>query len=187
MFGACLDMVTDRSSTTMLLLQLSILYPEYVFWFQLLAGLDLSSHYMHIVSTNKQGKQSHKEIDNNSPYLMKLYYENRIFLFICCGGNEMFFLLLLACKVWDFMELKYLLVGVFPIFLFKQLMNLIQLVNASNQLVQQDLIIINAKNSGGIKSPSPPKVDAKDDSNSSPKRASVDTRDGTRQLRSRNK
>jgi CDP-diacylglycerol--inositol 3-phosphatidyltransferase len=47
-FGAVLDMVTDRSTTSCLLCHLSTVYPQYAVLFQLLISLDLSSHYMHM-------------------------------------------------------------------------------------------------------------------------------------------
>ena len=131
-------MVTDRSATSMLLLQLCIMYPQYLFVFQLLVGLDLSSHYMHIVASSKQGHKSHKDCDSSTPTLMKLYYTNKIFLFSICGGNEVFFICLYGLRWFPGMLLNGLLVATFPVFLFKQIMNVIQLVNASVQLAEQD-------------------------------------------------
>ena len=137
-FGAVLDMVTDRSATSMLLMQLSIMYPRLLFIFQLLIALDLSSHYMHIVASSKKGKNSHKEVDESTPFLMKLYYTNRLFLFSICGGNELFFIFLYGLKWWNNYFVMTMLVLSFPVFAFKQLMNVIQLVNASVQLAEQD-------------------------------------------------
>lgn len=49
-FGAVIDMVTDRSATSMLLCALCRLYSSYFMpFFQIILALDLSSHYMRMV------------------------------------------------------------------------------------------------------------------------------------------
>ena len=47
-FGAVLDMVTDRSTTTCLLCFLAARFPRWLLLFQALIALDFSSHYMHM-------------------------------------------------------------------------------------------------------------------------------------------
>ncbi|XP_048476874.1 CDP-diacylglycerol--inositol 3-phosphatidyltransferase [Rhincodon typus] len=47
-FGMMLDMLTDRCATMCLLVNLSLLYPRYVFLFQLSMSLDISSHWLHL-------------------------------------------------------------------------------------------------------------------------------------------
>ena len=47
-FGAVLDMVTDRCTTSCLLVFLSAAYTNYAVLFQVLISLDLASHYMHM-------------------------------------------------------------------------------------------------------------------------------------------
>lgn len=47
-FGAVLDMVTDRCTTSCLLCFLSSAYPKWAILFQSLISLDLASHYMHM-------------------------------------------------------------------------------------------------------------------------------------------
>src|SRR5690606_30348038 len=47
-FGAVLDMVTDRCTTSCLLCFLSSAWPKYALLCQGLISLDLASHYMHM-------------------------------------------------------------------------------------------------------------------------------------------
>ncbi|KAJ3385634.1 CDP-diacylglycerol-inositol 3-phosphatidyltransferase [Lobulomyces angularis] len=114
-FGSVLDMVTDRSTTTCLLVHLAIQNPNYALVFQLLISLDFSSHYMHMYAQIHSGAESHKNISKSSNKLLHLYYTNSNVLFGVCAAS---------C---------------FPVCLFKQIVNVIQLINASNSLVKVDL------------------------------------------------
>ncbi len=140
-FGAVLDMVTDRSATACLMVNLATMFPKAIFIIQVLLALDFSSHYMQMVSTLSTGLQSHKATRTDSHWLLRLYYTNRLVLFVVCLGNEMFFLL---AYVYHFTGLSNLLAAAFilitPIFLFKQVCNVIQLVDASLVLVNVDRI-----------------------------------------------
>lgn len=79
-FGAVLDMVTDRCTTTCLLVFLATAKPAYSMIFQGLISLDLASHYMHMYATLVMGgqTQSHKNVDAKRSYIMNLYYTNRV-------------------------------------------------------------------------------------------------------------
>ncbi|KAJ3301686.1 CDP-diacylglycerol-inositol 3-phosphatidyltransferase [Kappamyces sp. JEL0829] len=141
-FGAVLDMVTDRCTTASLLVYLSLIYPSCTFCFQLLLSLDFSSHYLHMVASEKAGRKSHKAIDREgTPYLMYLYYTNRTVLFWVCFGNETFFMLLYCmAQPWPHLAtlMSVLLLLSTPVMVFKQVMNVIQLVAASSALAQKD-------------------------------------------------
>jgi CDP-diacylglycerol--inositol 3-phosphatidyltransferase len=95
-FGAVLDMVTDRCTTTCLLVFLSTAMPRWSMVFQLLISLDFTSHYMHMYATLAMGgsSSSHKNIDAKRSKIMYLYYNNRNVLFVCCALNELFFIAL---------------------------------------------------------------------------------------------
>lgn len=95
-FGAVLDMVTDRCTTSCLLVFLSSAFPRWAIIFQGLISLDFASHYIHMYTTLVMGgaDQSHKQVDKNRSWILNLYYTNRIFLFICCAANELFFIAL---------------------------------------------------------------------------------------------
>jgi len=45
LFGAMLDMLTDRCATACLLM---MFYPQYAFWFQMSTALDIASHWLHL-------------------------------------------------------------------------------------------------------------------------------------------
>ncbi|KAF4550782.1 CDP-diacylglycerol--inositol 3-phosphatidyltransferase-like protein [Elsinoe fawcettii] len=95
-FGAVLDMVTDRCTTTCLLVFLSTAKPRWSMVFQLLISLDFTSHYMHMYATLAMGGSgtSHKKVDEKRSRIMHLYYTNRTVLFVCCAANELFFIAL---------------------------------------------------------------------------------------------
>ncbi|KAF2757005.1 hypothetical protein EJ05DRAFT_51107 [Pseudovirgaria hyperparasitica] len=93
-FGAVLDMVTDRCTTSCLLVFLASAFPRWSIVFQGLISLDLASHYMHMYATLSMGglNQSHKNIDEERSWIMKQYYSNNKVLFVCCALNELFFI-----------------------------------------------------------------------------------------------
>ncbi|KAK1251127.1 hypothetical protein MKX07_005682 [Trichoderma sp. CBMAI-0711] len=95
-FGAVLDMVTDRCTTSCLLVFLSSAFPRWAIIFQGLIALDFSSHYMHMYATLVVGgtDSSHKNIDKSQSWLLNLYYTNKTVLFIFCLFNEVFFIAL---------------------------------------------------------------------------------------------
>jgi CDP-diacylglycerol--inositol 3-phosphatidyltransferase len=78
-FGAVLDMVTDRCTTACLLVFLASAWPRWSIVFQGLISLDLASHYMHMyASLSMGGGQSHKKVDSSRSYILHLYYTNRV-------------------------------------------------------------------------------------------------------------
>ncbi|TIB72261.1 phosphatidylinositol synthase [Wallemia mellicola] len=92
--GGVLDMVTDRCSTTSLMVFLSSAYPDWSTLFQFLIALDFSSHFIHMYASLVTGATSHKLIQSEVSKILWLYYNNRITLFIFCAGNEIFFVAL---------------------------------------------------------------------------------------------
>ncbi|EJU05448.1 hypothetical protein DACRYDRAFT_74661 [Dacryopinax primogenitus] len=93
-FGAVLDMVTDRCTTACLLCFLSSAYPSFATVFQFLITLDFSSHYMHMYSSLTTGSKSHKLVTSDVSWVLSVYYTSQTVLFICCAGNELFFVAL---------------------------------------------------------------------------------------------
>lgn len=79
-FGAVLDMVTDRCTTSCLLVFLSSAFPRWAIIFQGLISLDLASHYIHMYATLAMGGQnhSHKSVDKSRSWLLNLYYTNKV-------------------------------------------------------------------------------------------------------------
>ncbi|TFY81767.1 hypothetical protein EWM64_g2244 [Hericium alpestre] len=153
-FGAVLDMVTDRCTTSCLLCYLSSAYPEYALVFQALISLDFASHYMHMYSSLVTGSRSHKLVTSDVSRILWLYYNDSRTLFIMCAGNEVFFLALYLMK-WvhtpiglNIPFVPFLsdmtwpqLVGFFSFFICftKNVINVVQLWKASKILVGVDL------------------------------------------------
>lgn len=79
-FGAVLDMVTDRCTTSCLLVFLASAFPRWSILFQGLISLDLASHYMHMYATLTMGGhgQSHKKVDESRSWVLKQYYSNNV-------------------------------------------------------------------------------------------------------------
>ncbi|KAK7043596.1 hypothetical protein VNI00_008207 [Paramarasmius palmivorus] len=97
-FGAVLDMVTDRATTSCLLCYLSIAYPTYAIFFQFLIALDFSSHYMHMYSSLLTGSKSHKLVTKKVSRILWYYYNDSRVLFLICAANELFFVALYLNK-----------------------------------------------------------------------------------------
>jgi CDP-diacylglycerol--inositol 3-phosphatidyltransferase len=148
-FGAVLDMVTDRSTTSCLLCFLATKYSSWAIIFQLLISLDLSSHYMHMYSSLTSGSSSHKDIDESSNFLLRKYYSNNKVLFTFCAFNELFFVALYLLS-FDHEDIEIVprlndtitaLAYVSFLFCFtKQIINVIQLIRASRRLANLDLM-----------------------------------------------
>ncbi|KAJ3165110.1 CDP-diacylglycerol-inositol 3-phosphatidyltransferase [Geranomyces variabilis] len=101
-FGAVLDMVTDRSTTSCLLVYLALTFPRLTLIFQTLIALDLSSHYLQMYSSLVLGAGSHKNVDpKKTSWLLRQYYTNNIVLFLVCAGNELFFIALYLVGTWQ--------------------------------------------------------------------------------------
>jgi CDP-diacylglycerol--inositol 3-phosphatidyltransferase len=149
-YGAVLDMVTDRCSTAALLTVLSYFYPNYILIFAFLIALDISSHYAHLYSSLLHGKTSHKKVDEKQSRLLRLYYGNRYVLFALCFGNEATLLtlyllhftsgpltpLVLGDHHFGLAEV-FLLCNV-PLLLIKQIMNVVQLIQAGRDIAHFD-------------------------------------------------
>jgi CDP-diacylglycerol--inositol 3-phosphatidyltransferase len=81
-FGAVLDMVTDRCTTSCLLVFLASAFPRWAILFQILMSLDIASHYIHMFATLSMGgaNQSHKQVRGTGPLakILQLYYSNNV-------------------------------------------------------------------------------------------------------------
>lgn len=93
-FGAVLDMVTDRCTTSCLLVYLASAFPRWSIVFQGLISLDLASHYMHMYATLVMGgvNGSHKKVDRSRSYILNLYYTNKVCLHLSLPFRTLFLL-----------------------------------------------------------------------------------------------
>lgn len=138
-FGALLDMVTDRVGTNMLYIVLAVMYSEYYFGFALLAGLDYASHWAQMYAA-ALGNSHHKTISTDRNWLLRMYYEKKPLMFACCVCQEAFLLAIFAHFHADTNFFYYVAVASAPIGGLKQVINLIQLADASDQVVQKQYI-----------------------------------------------
>jgi CDP-diacylglycerol--inositol 3-phosphatidyltransferase len=167
-YGAVLDMVTDRASTTCLCMVLTLLYEDLKFVFLAAVGLDVMSHFAHLYSSLLRGVGSHKAIDDDQSWLLKIYYTNRLVLGALCFLNETFYITLyvnywwkdqpqvpvgpiagLAAQVGDWtganatdgtipIAIASLMFVFFPGMLVKNFINVVQLQQASKDIVEFD-------------------------------------------------
>jgi CDP-diacylglycerol--inositol 3-phosphatidyltransferase len=139
-FGAVLDMVTDRTSTTCFCIILAQLYPEYTMAFVGLVALDMFSHWFHMYTSVLVGQTSHKVVDH---WLLRMYYW-RPWLFLVCSGTESWYMCLYTLKFTSGPVIYGVpfVVGFFRLctiaFAFKQTANVVQLLTACNALVRHD-------------------------------------------------
>jgi len=160
-------MVTDRLSTAGLFVLLSMMYQDWFFAFVLLLMLDISSHWSQMYYVLTTGKPTHKEVTSKS-WLVRSYYQYRIFMGICCISCEVLYLSLYLMHWLGFpqIDLSYTSISIlgtslpvvsslkarevpyicwvavlaFPGFLMKQVINVFQLRNAMIGLVRHDLL-----------------------------------------------
>lgn len=142
-FGAVLDMVTDRCTTSCLLVFLSAAYTKYAVLFQILISLDLASHYMHMYASLDSGAVSHKKVDKTRSKILNLYYSNNKVLFTFCACNELFFLAIYLLSFPDFAQnhnWPWVVAAVtLPICAAKQWINVVQMVKAAITLAEGDV------------------------------------------------
>lgn len=150
-FGAVLDMVTDRVSTACLLALLSQFYSPGLIFLALL-GLDIASHWLQMYSSFLSGKTSHKDVRDESNWLLKAYYGYRPFMAFCCVACEVLYIILFlyadkkSPRLFDvsmnIIAERSIVSLVFVLTLFgwaiKQVINVIQMKSAADSCVLYD-------------------------------------------------
>ena len=137
-----LDQLTDRLVFAALLMTLSVLYPKWLFFFQMIVVIDIGSHWLHLHATDITGGTTHKT--SNNP-ILHYYYTSRPFLFFMCFGNEAFFSLLYIYAFWSgpsflgIYLIPLLIVLFFPVAMVKQAISVVHLITASQTVGQLDL------------------------------------------------
>lgn len=96
------------------------------------------------------GSESHKSVKKDGNYILHLYYTSRAVLFWVCAFNELFYILLYCYHhevltavtgikgVASVNVTAILLMVSAPIWAFKQIVNVIQMIGAANNLVSLD-------------------------------------------------
>lgn len=156
-YGAMLDMVTDRASTAALLTALTKLYPAYTRLFMAVIALDIVAHFAHVYSSLLYGKESHKLVSKRQNQFLRVYYSYKFVLFLLCLGNEAYLLLLYLryfepalglTPHWQSIIIPGLIYTLGTLFILKQLINIIQLIQAAQDTVRFDIEEATSKNTG---------------------------------------
>ncbi|KAI5801554.1 CDP-alcohol phosphatidyltransferase-domain-containing protein [Peziza echinospora] len=141
-FGAVLDMVTDRCTTSCLLCFLAAVYPQFAVIGMGLISLDLASHYMHMYASLDSGSKSHKSVDQKRSKILNLYYSNNKVLFLFCFSNELFFLSVYLLAFPRLREQWWPWVAAVltaPLCFGKQVISVVQMVKAAHVLAEIDV------------------------------------------------
>ena len=100
-FGAFLDMIADRLSTTCLSFILTKFYPDYCLYFMFFTALDIGCHWMlqqyAALLNGADPNGNHKAV--RSPFwILNLYYEQKVVMFSSIFLTELFYVLLYVLK-----------------------------------------------------------------------------------------
>jgi len=145
LFGAVLDMVTDRCSSSALLMILAMLYKDFYLIFIVLFLLDFMSHWVSMyASASDKSVRSHKTQNEDAPWILRLYYTNKIVLFLVCASQELTYMSLycmaMAKSTDPLSELYVIAFQVsLPLTFFKQIANVVQLKNGCDDIVARDV------------------------------------------------
>lgn len=133
--GTMLDFSIDRISTVLLVSVLTILNPNIWYFFTAILMIDLFSHFCHLYSSVFLNYTNHKSFGSKQGPLLSLYYRNRFVLYYACLSYELW----LGCFYLqhfypDNFIVNTLYVVLFPGFIFKVMVHLLQIKNAMQML-----------------------------------------------------
>ncbi len=137
-FGAILDYALDRATVASFFVLLCIAYPTYWLLFNSLLSLDIMSHLFHLIASHAQKKKSHKEISQQEPLLLRLYYANRFNLTTTCLMHDLFLGFLFLHAYFPLLSVKLLALVMFPGFLFKTLIHIAKVIRSSHILIDAE-------------------------------------------------
>lgn len=143
-YGATLDMIIDRISTSGLLMVLSNFYPEQSYYFIFLMMLDIGSHWLQTHSAFMDPaikNENHKNLEEKF-WVLNFYYKNRLGMGLVCLGAEVYLLLLYYLHF----DKTLLSNGCFKLSLYvngsiyalKQFISVIQVISASQRIARSD-------------------------------------------------
>ena len=163
-FGMVLDMIIDRAATSAFLCVLAPLAgTTWAIVFAVLVGLDITSHFARMYVQSLLGMTTHKDAGNAHYTLLALYYNNKMFMGALCVGQEFLYL----WAYWALFSVDGVLSGntdgsflhlittkltienqiCGTVFLFlcagKQLVNVLQLLDAMQHLAKYDVSLLN--------------------------------------------
>ena len=148
-YGATLDMIIDRIGTSGLLMTLSNFYPDYSTYFIFLMMLDIGSHWLQThsgfldpnLTSDTKKNDNHKNLEEKF-WILNFYYKTTIGLLSVCLGAELYLLLLYLLHFNNTMMENHIFKSgyyiTFGIYIFKQLVSIIQIFSASDRIVRYD-------------------------------------------------
>lgn len=142
LFGSLLDMLTDRVSSMCLLMTLGLIYQKFFFLFMFLLSLDIVSHWLHSYSALLKGKSSHKVPDVKTNFLIRIYYGSKFTLTLVCFMEQLCYLSLVALFYETADERSNIILALLylstPVTLFKNIVNLLQINEATKVVLQME-------------------------------------------------
>lgn len=150
--GQVLDMVTDRVSTAILLVVLSMLQPERSRIYAFLLALDFTSHWFHMKSA---GSGHHKKVDEDRNIILRLYYAIYVVFGYCCVSAEFTYIVLYALHYEPTLTLPFINISfqtiltycLIPGCVVKNIVNVAQLWDAMRTIATEDANEHNNKSS----------------------------------------
>jgi CDP-diacylglycerol--inositol 3-phosphatidyltransferase len=107
--------------------------------------LDIFSHWFHMYASlaTKGFGSSHKDLNNSDAWLLRMYYQHRIFMGYCCVSVEVLYLVAYLMTFDHILQawgtvLLVIFALTSPGFLIKQTANVVQLRNAAIKLIDLD-------------------------------------------------
>ena len=155
--GAMLDMVVDRVSTTLLSVLILKYSPNLSKLIQASIAIDIASHMLYVskqqvvsaFETNSVA-HNHKFVRSTDNPVLKWYYGSKTILGTLCTLNEVFFIALLVYvsqKIGTNAINKFgtnlalvVMIPTLPGHIMKQLVNIIQLLDACNGIIEIDAL-----------------------------------------------
>lgn len=139
-FGETLDYALDRAAVAAFFIIQILLYPQYAFIFILLLQLDILAHFFHLKSTHLQNKKSHKDLDKEMSWPLRIYYANRWTLTLICMFHDLFFVALYFHYFSPNLLVTILGCVAFPVFVLKTIIHIAKIFSASSVLLNNDVV-----------------------------------------------
>lgn len=136
--GQFLDMLTDRMGTLVLMVIICLQNPQFWAFWTFLIVLDIVSHWCQMFVALTIGKKTHKGSENAA---LDFYYSFPA-LFIACCMNEFCIMAVYMLQTEEYAQSMFwfwVCVSCFPVFVLKQLMNVVQLAHNLNKLAELDV------------------------------------------------
>jgi CDP-diacylglycerol--inositol 3-phosphatidyltransferase len=142
-FGAILDMIIDRISTNGLLAMLAIFYSDLFYIFIILMMLDIGSHWLQTHSALLVSKTNNHKFLEEPFKLLTIYYRSRLALCIIGWLAEIFLAQIYYIHFYKDAYLSQMFVHLLyislPFYLLKQIISVLQIIAASDRIIQYDL------------------------------------------------